>query len=559
MNGTLIPVEQETMATTRRFLVLALMAFGVGWGLQPAAIQSAAAQEPKQVAREIAQIVRDGEAPFGSDLEDERLFQVYAYYHLRSFTPIWVRDDGPKTKGRELLAVLQNASADGLEPNDYHVGRLSELMEQSDVRSLARLELLLTRAFLDYGRDLSAGRVEPNSVDSEVHMNPDPIDAGKLIHGAEGADDIGPYVHTLAPQTDEYLRLATMLAEYREMAALGGWPTVPDGETLKPGMDDPRVPALRQYLSAVGDYLGDPDDPSTLFDEELEASVNRFQERHGIDVDGAVGPATLAEMNTPIEERIETMELNMERRRWMVDDLGERYVFVNLADQVLKVVDNGRTIHTARTVVGKPYTRTPVFDEIMQYVVINPDWTVPNSIARNEYLPKLRKSPGALAAQNIHVYAGNGRIDPYSVDWNAISPSNFRYTLRQDPGPGNALGQIKFMFPNQYNIYIHDTPSKGLFARSSRAFSHGCVRVQDPVELGAVILGTQGWTAEKIRSVIASGKKTVVNLEEPLPVHVTYLTAWVNKDGTVNFRNDIYNRDKRLREGLQMTRLVQGG
>jgi murein L,D-transpeptidase YcbB/YkuD len=195
----------------------------------------------------------------------------------------------------------------------------------------------------------------------------------------------------------------------------------------------------------------------------------------------------------------------------------------------------------------------------MQYVVINPDWTVPSSIARNEYLPKLKSSPGALAAQNIHVYAGNGRIDPYSVNWNAISPSSFRYTLRQDPGPGNALGQIKFMFPNKYSIYIHDTPSKGLFSRSQRTFSHGCMRVQDPVELGEIILGTQGWTADKIRNVIASGRKTVVNLEEPLPVHVTYLTAWVNKDGSVHFRNDVYGRDKRLKEGLEMTRVVQGG
>lgn len=531
----------------------------VGLGLTTQMGQQAAAQEPKLVAREIAQIVRDGEMPFGTDLEDERLFQVYAYYHLRSFTPIWIRDDGPKTKGRELLAVLQNATADGLAPSDYHVDQIAELIDQTDVRSLARAELLLTRGFLDYGRDLSAGRVDPNSVDNEIHMNPVPVDAATLIHGAEEADNIGPYVATLVPQTDEYLRLATMLAEFREIAAEGGWPSVPEGETLKPGMDDPRVVALRQYLYAVGDYSGDPDDPSTIFDDALVEAVSRFQVRHGIDVDGAVGPATLAEINTPIEDRIAMMEINLERRRWMEDDLGERYVFVNLADQFLKVVDNGRTIHTAKTVVGKPYHRTPVFTEIMKYVVINPDWTVPNSIARNEYLPKLKQSPGALAAQNIHVYAGDGRVDPYSVNWNAIKPSSFRYTLRQDPGPGNALGVIKFMFPNPYSVYIHDTPSKGLFSQSSRVFSHGCMRVQNPVELGEVILGTQGWSADRIRSIIASGKKTAVTLEQPIPVHVTYLTAWVNKDGSVHFRRDVYERDKRLLEGLEATHLTQSG
>jgi len=519
----------------------------------------AAGQAPKQVAAEIAQIVRDGQVPFGEDIEEDRLFQVYAYYHLRGFTPIWVRDDGPKTKGRELLAVLRNAGADGLDPNDYYVDRLGELIEQDDVRSLARLDLLLTRAFLDYGRDLSAGRIAPASVDSEVHLNPEAIDAGTLIHGAEQADDIGPYAVSLAPQTDEYARLVAMLAEYREIAAQGGWPTVPDGETLKPGMDDPRVRDLRLYLGETGDYLGDAYDPSAVFDDDLVEAVKAFQERHGIDVDGVVGRATLAAINTPIEDRIATMELNLERRRWMQDDPGPRYVFVNLADQYLKVVDGARTIHAAKLVVGKPYLRTPVFNETMKYVVINPTWTVPASIARNEYLPKLQKNPGALEAQNIHIYAGSERISPYSINWPAMSKSSFRYTLRQDAGPGNALGVIKFMFPNAYSIYIHDTPSKGLFARSQRTFSHGCMRVEDPVALGEIILGAQGWTQDRIRRTVQSGKTTVVNLESPIPVHVTYLTAWVNKDGTVHFRDDVYGRDKRLREGIEATRRIQGG
>jgi murein L,D-transpeptidase YcbB/YkuD len=390
-------------------------------------------------------------------------------------------------------------------------------------------------------------------------MNPEPIDAATLIHGAEEADDIGPYVATLAPRTDEYARLAVMLAEYREIAAQGGWPAVPAGDTLKPGKDAPRVADLRAYLAAVGDFAGDPDDPSTVFDDDLKAAVERFQARHGLDVDGAVGPATLKAINTPIEDRIATMELNMERRRWMQDDLGQRYVFVNLADQFLKVVEDGRTIHTARTVVGKPYTRTPVFTETMKYVVINPDWTVPSSIARNEYLPKLKQSPGVLSSQNIRVFAGGEAVDPFAVNWSGMSKSDFRYTLRQDPGPGNALGVIKFMFPNPYNIYIHDTPSKGLFARSTRTFSHGCMRVQNPIELGAVILGPQGWTADKIRAVVASGKKTVVSLDKPIPVHVTYLTAWVNKDGTVNFRDDVYGRDERLKAGIAATHVQQEG
>ena len=522
-----------------------------------AAAPALAQDPPKQVAREIAQIVRDGEMVFGLDVDDDRLFQVYAIYHYRDFTPIWVRDDGPKTKGRTLLDALMSADLDGLEPSDYQVDRISALMERTDVRSLAELELQLTRAFLDYGRDLGAGRVSPADVDRDNHVVPQPIDAAALLDGAERADEILPYLISLAPQTAEYDRLRDKLAEMRELAEHGGWPSVPEGETLKPGMDDPRVPALRAYLAAVGDFEGDPADASTLFDEELEDAVKAFQIRHGIDVDGAVGPATLAAINTPIEERIEALAINLERRRWMPDDFGEKYVFVNLADQFLKVVDGEKTIHDARLVVGKPYSRTPVFSDTIKYVVINPDWTVPASIARSEYLPKLQAAPSSLAAQGIQVLAGGQPINPRSIDWSKVTPSTFSYTLRQEPGPNNALGAIKFMFPNPYNVYLHDTPSKSLFERSERTFSHGCMRVQNPLDLGAVVLGAQGWTRERIDEVVKSGKKTVVTLEEPLPVHITYLTAWVNKDGSVHFRSDVYGRDQRLRDALDRSRLSQ--
>jgi murein L,D-transpeptidase YcbB/YkuD len=232
----------------------------------------------------------------------------------------------------------------------------------------------------------------------------------------------------------------------------------------------------------------------------------------------------------------------------MPDDLGSFYVFVNLADAALKVVkdvgEREKTIHTARLVVGKPYSRTPVFTDNMEYVVFNPYWGVPASIANNEYLPKLRKDPGILARERIRVIGPSGEISPYSVDWNGLS--KVPYQLRQDTGEGNALGRLKFMFPNPYNVYIHDTPSKSLFAKENRYFSHGCMRVQYPEQLAEVILGSQGWTIEKIKAQIASGKQKIVTLSTKIPVHVTYLTAWVNKDGSVNFRNDVYGRDKKL-------------
>ncbi len=249
------------------------------------------------------------------------------------------------------------------------------------------------------------------------------------------------------------------------------------------------------------------------------------------------------------------MVLNLERRRWMPDDRGDRYVFVNLADFELKVVHEPRTVFDTRVVVGAPYHRTPAFSAEMTYIEINPYWNVPPSIARNELLPEIKEDPGYLAANGFELLAdwndGAAAIDPWAVDWSRITPEDFAWRLRQRPGDGNALGRIKFMFPNSFNVYLHDTPARHLFDEAERSFSHGCVRVEDPESFGAVVLdGQADWSLERIKVAIASGERMIVALEEPLPVHVAYLTAWVNKDGTVHFRNDVYGRDARLSEAL---------
>lgn len=514
----------------------------------PTVAQSAAFD--KLVAREVQWRVDEGHADFGSDLDDQRVFQVYAFYADRGYTPMWVRDGGPKTKAWVLLQHLRDAGREGLEPADYEPEKIAELMETTDPSELARLEIMLTRSFIEYAQDLRAGRVQPGEVDNEIHIEAPSVDPRALIDGAEAADDLGPYIETIRPQTAQYERLREKLAEYRRAAVTGGWPLVPEGPTLKPGMDDERVPALRRYLAAVGDLAGNADEASTLYEGDLVEAVKAFQARHGIDVDGAVGPATLAEIRTPVEERIETMVLNLERRRWMKDDLGPRYVFVNLADQYVKIVENDKTVHTERLVVGKPYTRTPVFSDEIEYVVVNPDWTVPASITRNEYMPLLKKDPGAMSARNIRIFAGGREVNPYSIVWPAVQGTG-GYTLRQDPGPSNALGRIKFMFPNRFNVYIHDTPSKSLFARSSRVFSHGCMRVENPFDFGGALLAAEGWTTERLKSAMGTGRKKVITLKQKVPVHVTYLTAWANRDGSVHFRNDVYGRDEKLVAALR--------
>ena len=295
-------------------------------------------------------------------------------------------------------------------------------------------------------------------------------------------------------------------------------------------------------------------DPATrpvddAYDEVTVAAVKKFQRRHGLTDDGVIGPTTLKQMNIPTAKRIRQLEVNLERRRWLDREPGGFYVFANLADQELKVVNNGKTIHTARIVVGKTYHKTPVFTEEMTYLVINPYWNVPSSIANKEYLPKLKEDAGYLQRQGIRVLNKSGKVvNPYSVNWAGMSRMPFR--LRQDTGDKNALGRIKFMFPNKYNVYIHDTPSKSLFKKDLRVFSHGCMRVQDPTKLAEVILGRQDWTLNKINNQIASGKRRIVKLKQKVPVYVTYITAWVNKDGSANFRRDIYGRDETLAEHL---------
>ncbi|MFO1090530.1 MAG: L,D-transpeptidase family protein [Hyphomicrobiales bacterium] len=531
-------------ALARRLMAVLLLALVA----MPLAAPHAFAANNEKVAGQLEEVIKKGEdKPTASDADQERTVAVYMFYFDRKFKPVWVRDNGAKSKARDLLSILKDAADDGLDPSWYHVQEIDDLIDETDPRGLAELELLLTRAFTDYARDLSKGRVEPGDAENENATKPIEIGPVTLIDGAEQAEDLQAYVDTLKPKSDRYDRMKTALAQYRRIAADGGWPDIPEGPAIKPGMSDPRLPVIRKYLTITGDLkqdtaTGDAYDPAAV------DAVKAFQARHGLMQDGVVGGTTLTEMKVPIDRRIRQLEVNMERRRWMNRDPGDMYVFVNLADQYLKVMKGEKTIHTALLVVGKPYTRTPTFSEDMTYVVINPYWNVPTSIANKEYLPKLKQNPGYLKAQNIRIFAGAGddarEVDPYSVNWSSMS--RIPYSLRQDSGKSNALGHIKFMFPNKWNVYIHDTPAKALFSKDLRVYSHGCMRVQNPLDLAVVLLGNQGWTKDKIQAQIDSGQQKIITLKNKIPVHVTYLTAWVDKDGTVNFRRDVYKRDDPL-------------
>jgi len=503
----------------------------------------------ENVGKQIETIILNGESNIGSLDDDNRLIQVFTYYADRSFKPIWVRDDGMKAKGKVLLEFLGNIQNHGLPEFKYRLEDIRALTGDTHPRALAELEMLLTSAFIDLARDLTRGRVDPSDVTRHNDIEVRELGAAYLLDGAEQAEEMRPYIDKLMPQDPRYHRLVDALKKYREIAANGGWTPIPAGKMLKPGEADVRLPLLRDLLVTVGDMDAATRPVDDSYDDITLAAVKKFQERHGLTDDGVIGPTTLDQMNTPVEQRIKQLEVNLERRRWLNREPGGFYVFVNLADQELKVVDNGKTVHTARLVIGKTYHKTPVFTDSMTYLVINPYWNVPSSIANNEYLPKLKQDAGYLQRQGIRVLNASGsEVNPFSVNWGGMSRVPFR--LRQDTGDKNALGRIKFMFPNKYNVYIHDTPSKSLFEKDLRVFSHGCMRVENPPQLAEVILKNQGWTLAKINTQIASGDRRIVKLDRKVPVYVTYITAFANKDGSVNFRRDVYGRDETLAEQL---------
>ncbi len=485
----------------------------------------------------------------GSTSDSERADHIAAWYEQRNFAPMWVQDGQPTKASEEAIFVLLRADKDGLVPTEYRADVMFPKLDQAGDAGLADFEVSLSEAVALYGQHLRRGRVEPNKINRELVLYPEDISANRLLQHLAESDNLTDTLRDFSPNTARYDRMRDLLQKLFVARARGGWTVVPDGKALKPGMSDPRVPLLRQRLVESKDMEPDAHE-GEIYDGSLVRALQYFQFRMGLETDGVVGPATLAQLNTTVDERIRQVELNLERRRWMQADFGDPYVFVNLADQVVKVVKNGKTVHAAVTQVGKPYHRTPVFSDYMEYLDFNPYWNVPYSIATKEYLPKLKRNPYALQSQNIRVLRNGTSVDPGRIPWNSYSTSHFPVRLRQDPGPKNALGRVKFMFPNKFNIYIHDTPSKSTFQRASRYSSHGCIRVEDPFKLAEVVLGLQGMSRAEIDGIANSGERKVVKLDDAIPVHVVYLTAWVNKDGSVHYRRDVYGRDEILAKAL---------
>jgi len=491
---------------------------------------------------------------------------ILSFYEKCDFKPLWTLDTGLTPQAEQLVRSIEEAGLDGLISEDYHLSQIRTLIadfkeamrqrQSFDAQKQADLDLLLTDAFLLFSSHLLSGRVMPNAVDSTwLFFNP-VSDISLILNSNAYSSRIESFFEGLRPANAAYYRLRNALQHYIGIQKKGGWPSIPTGPSLRIGDTDDRIDKIRKRLMVTKDI--DPSARSVKpyeFDESLMKGVQRFQNRHGIEADGVVGTSTQKAMNVAVEDRIRQIELNLERWRWIPRDLGSRYILVNIADYSLIVVENQTTVLDMRVVVGKAYRRTPVFSEKMKYLVLNPFWNIPFKIAVEDKLPIIRKNPLYLTQQHIKVFENSEdapEINPVIIDWYRVNPSYFPYRLRQDPGPSNALGRIKFMFPNKFSIYLHDTPQRGLFKRASRDFSSGCIRIEKPVELAKYLLQNDPqWPNQKIMETIERGVTTVVRIKEPIPVHLLYWTAWVTETGTVHFGNDIYDRDPPLSKALK--------
>ena len=479
--------------------------------------------------------------------------------------PKWTAPSGPTAQADSLIAVLREADQDGLRPSDYHVATLDSLRHDLrraatgdgalDERQLADFELLCTDAFLLYARHLLQGRVDPEEMVPTWTLDRRQGDLMQRLDEAVERGTIRSALNALRPSQAGYRQLRRALQRYRTIAAAGGWPAVPDGPKLEVGVEHNQVKVLRDRLRATGDLAADSSEAPRSFNDTLRAAVVQFQERHGLEADGVVGPASRAALNVPVDRRIRQLEVNLERWRWLPTDLGDRHVLVNIAGFQLRVMEDGEEQLKMRVVTGRPYRQTPIFSDQISYLAFSPYWNVPHSLATRDKLPEFQRNPGLVSQQGFEVFRGWGAearpVDPSTIDWKGLSAGHFPYRLRQRPGPENALGQVKFMFPNRHSVYLHDTPSQSLFQRSERGFSSGCIRVERPVELATYLLrANEGWTPERVRRAMGQSQEQTVVLREKVPVHLLYWTAW-EEDGQVQFRNDIYQRDGAVAAALE--------
>ncbi|WP_354668090.1 L,D-transpeptidase family protein [Pacificibacter marinus] len=501
-----------------------------------AAPDKASAQQVTAMMQSIAEA-----ASKSKDLSD--------YYRATGYKPIFADNTGRARNRRQaLLRALDAAPEHGIAPYDTSLLKANMRAIKSE-RDLGRAEVAMATLFLDYARDMQTGQLIPSRIDGEI-VRQVPYRDGVSLMDSFAKSTPAAFLKSLMPKSPEYTRLLKEKLVLEKTLGKGGWGPQVSGKALEPGQSNANVVALRDRLIAMG-YL--KRNASTVYDANIQKAVQLFQQRHGLSADGVAGAGTLKELNVEPEQRLALVHVALERERWMNIERGKRHIWVNITDFTAKIIDNDNVTFQTRSVVGAndSHRRTPEFSDVMEHMVINPTWNVPRSIAVREYLPLMQKNAGA--AGHLRLVDSRGRtVNRANVNFNAYTSKTFPFNLKQPPSDGNALGLVKFMFPNKYNIYLHDTPSKSLFAREARAFSHGCVRLQDPFDFAYALLAKQSNDPVGLfQARLKSGVESVVGLEEQVPVHIVYRTALTVAKGGMEYRRDVYGRDAKIWSALQ--------
>ncbi|MBT8468924.1 MAG: L,D-transpeptidase family protein [Deltaproteobacteria bacterium] len=456
----------------------------------------------------------------------------------------------------ELLRAITDIERDGLNPQDYYLDRLeklrTEVQASPTIQNRVDLDILLTDALTRLAYNSFYGKVDPERIDRNINV-------AQPWRGKRGAEGVREYlaskslydkIESLKPTRPRYDRFRRALARYRQYENAGGWGRIKKGKVLSVGRTDPRVPAIRHRLAVTEDLAANLDDGSALYDADLENAVHRFQARHRLPP-GDLGAKTIAAMNVPVKQRVDQIRVNLERARWFTRDILPTRVVINIAAFQIYFYKNGKQVWQNEAQVGKTYTQTPLIADEIEYLVLNPTWTVPPGVLEDSVLPAAKKDPSSITRRGLHVIDASGREVPAkSVNWKRYTASTFPYTLRQDPGPDNPLGRVKFIFPNRHSVYLHDTPNQAGYERRLRAMSWGCIHVQDPLELAAWMIDDPVWNLKAVEARVKSGKTKTIHLEPPVRVALFYWTFEVGEDGLAGFLPDTYQRDRRILRGL---------
>ncbi len=478
-------------------------------------------------------------------------------YWNAGFKPLWLTGNAPSERAKSVLAFAAKTSQDGMEPLAYLPKGLSSfdnIAEQvgTDPQALAQFDIAMTAAALKLAREISGGQFEPNLLSRYNDIAPERVDISQALKVLAWTPFPDAYLNTLVPKHPAYELLKAELAKLRASRAKPAYEKIAEGKSVKAGGTDPRVSLVRDRMQALGFLKSDEGafDPelANKLDADLSAALKKFQKSVKLRQTGMLDLATVKNLNRDTSQRdIQRLAYNMERMRWLPKNLGKRFVFVNQPAFEVRVMDRGNEVWRSNVIVGKPLNQTSAFHDELETVVFNPSWGVPQSIIVNEYLGKLRRDPSYLDRQGFKVIAPNGKvIRSSSVNWAAYGDRP-PFGVQQPPGKGNALGELKFLFPNKHDIYMHDTPTKNLFAESTRTFSHGCIRVQNPRAFATVLLG---WDRDKVDSETDSRKSFSLALGQKIPVHITYFTAWPDSSGKISYFNDVYERDEAMEKAL---------